>query len=102
LSILSAERHPRENRDSETSLNLGKLPTILRGVREDQIKSGMLTFLDFSHRFDCIPRCCRRHLVVHSITSSASTFAGAVTTLQELLPLCRYIPERTPSFLDCI
>jgi hypothetical protein len=55
LSILSAERHPRENRDIERSLNLGKLAIILRGVREDQIKSGMLTFLDFSHQFDCIP-----------------------------------------------
>jgi hypothetical protein len=42
----------------------------------------------------------RRHLVVHSVTSSASTFAGAVRTFQELPLLCRYIPERTPSFLD--
>ena len=41
-------------------------------------------------------------LVVHSITSSSSTFAGAVRTFQELPPLCRYIPERTPSFPDCI
>jgi hypothetical protein len=65
LSILSAERHPRENRDIETSLNLGKLAIILRGVREDQIKSGMLTFLDFSHQFDCIPH----HFVANVATS---------------------------------
>jgi len=55
LSVLSAERHPRENRDVGTSLSVGKLAIILRGMREDQIKSGMLTFLDFSHQFDCIP-----------------------------------------------
>jgi hypothetical protein len=65
LSILSAERHPRENRDIETSLNLGKLAIILRGVREDQINSGMLTFRDFSHQFDCIPH----HFVANVATS---------------------------------